>query len=152
MKSVTQPREDKESWRHTNPNRQWGQHLQVIFLALRQRFWHSEFLEKQIFLMEMVNQLLKNYRVKEGICYLFTKSCSYFWRKKKSLKNKREYYCIPCCLLWLFCFFVKPAEGSACLKAWQFFLAISADLIKDITSPCKTCISWNIIPLQSTLG
>jgi len=83
VKSGTQPREDKESWRHTNPNRQWGQHLQVIFLALRQRFWHSEFLEKQIFLMEMVNQLLKNYRVKEGICYLFTKSCSCFLRKKK---------------------------------------------------------------------
>lgn len=66
--SGTQPEEDKESWRHTNPNRQWGQHLQVIFLAFRQYFWHDEFLEKQIILrMEKVNQLLKNCRGKEGI-------------------------------------------------------------------------------------
>lgn len=86
MKSGTQPREDKESWRHTNPKRQWVQHLQVIFLASKQCFWQSEFLEKQIiFLMEMVNQL-KNCRVKEGICYLFT--CLAHISEKKKEKRK----------------------------------------------------------------
>jgi len=86
------------------------------------------------------------------LIFIYQVQLKFMKKKKKALKIRGNIIVFPAVC---FDFSVSLSNLLKVLHAWRpdsFFLAISADLIKDITSPCKTCISWNIIPLQSTLG